>query len=80
MKRLLLIIFLSAMILPGLIQAQNHLRTGADQTELYVSYLKNKNIGMVINQTSVIGKNQVSSVDSLLKLGIRIKKIFGPEH
>ena len=35
---------------------------------------------MVINQTSVIGKNQVSSVDSLLKLGIRVKKIFGPEH
>ena len=35
---------------------------------------------MVINQTSVIGKNQVSSIDTLLKLGIHIKKIFGPEH
>ncbi|HEY9002369.1 MAG TPA: DUF1343 domain-containing protein [Mucilaginibacter sp.] len=80
MKRLLLIIFLSAMILPGLAWAQEPLRTGADQTELYVNYLKNKNIGMVINQTSVIGKNQVSSVDSLVKLGIRVKKIFGPEH
>jgi len=80
MKRLLLIIFLSAMILLGFVRAQEHLRTGADQTELYLSYLKNKNIGMVINQTSVIGKNEVSSVDSLLKLGIHIKKIFGPEH
>jgi uncharacterized protein YbbC (DUF1343 family) len=80
MKRLLLIIFLSAMIPPGLARAQESLRTGADQTELYVRYLKNRNIGMVINQTSVIGKNQVSSVDSLLKLGIHIKKIFGPEH
>lgn len=80
MKRVLLIIFLSATVLPGFVRAQGHLRTGADQTELYVNYLKNKNIGMVINQTSVIGKNQVSSVDSLLKLGIRIKKIFGPEH
>lgn len=54
--------------------------TGADQTELYVDYLKNKNIGMVINQTSVIGKNYVPSVDSLLKLGVHISKIFGPEH
>jgi uncharacterized protein YbbC (DUF1343 family) len=53
---------------------------GADQTELYVSYLKGKNIGMVINQTSVIGKNLTPSVDSLLKLHVAVKKIFGPEH
>jgi len=80
MKRLLLIILLLALIPPGLVRAQEPLRTGADRTELYVNYLKNKNIGMVINQTSVIGKNQISSIDSLLKLGIHIKKIFGPEH
>jgi uncharacterized protein YbbC (DUF1343 family) len=54
--------------------------TGADQTGLYVDYLKGENIGMVINQTSVIGKNLTLSVDSLLKLGIEVKKIFGPEH
>jgi len=80
MKRLLLIILVLAIVLPGFVWAQDRLRTGADQTELYVNYLKNKNIGMVINQTSVIGKNYVSSLDSLLKLGIRVKKIFGPEH
>jgi uncharacterized protein YbbC (DUF1343 family) len=54
--------------------------TGADQTELYIDYLKGKNIGMVINQTSVIGKSLTLSLDSLLKLGITIKKIYGPEH
>jgi uncharacterized protein YbbC (DUF1343 family) len=54
--------------------------TGADQTGLYLPYLKGKNIGMVVNQTSIIGKNQALSVDSLLKLGINIKKVFGPEH
>jgi uncharacterized protein YbbC (DUF1343 family) len=54
--------------------------TGADQTNLYVTYLQGKNIGMVINQTSVIGKNKTLSVDSLIKLGIAIKKIYGPEH
>ncbi|MFB9845203.1 exo-beta-N-acetylmuramidase NamZ family protein [Mucilaginibacter ginsenosidivorans] len=53
---------------------------GADQTGLYLGYLKNKNIGMVINQTSVIGRNHVSSLDSLVKLGVHIVKIFGPEH
>jgi len=56
------------------------LQTGADQTKLYLPLLKDKNVGMVVNQTSVIGSKNVSSVDSLLKLGIKIKKIFGPEH
>ena len=54
--------------------------TGADQIPLYIDYLKGKNIGMVVNQTSIIGKTATPSVDSLLKLGISIKKVFGPEH
>lgn len=54
--------------------------TGADQTALYLDHLKGKNIGMVINQTSVIGENHVSSLDSLLSLGVHVTKIFGPEH
>jgi len=53
---------------------------GADQTALYLNRLKDKNIGMVVNQTSVIGSKLTPSVDSLLKRGIKIKKIFGPEH
>src|SRR5579864_5732274 len=59
---------------------QGELITGADQTNLYIDYLKGKNIGMVVNQTSVIGKSLTPSVDSLLKRGVAIKKIFGPEH
>lgn len=54
------------------------LRTGAEQTELYLPYLKGKRIGMVVNPTSVIGNTTV--VDSLLALGVNIVKIFGPEH
>ncbi|SFS41054.1 exo-beta-N-acetylmuramidase NamZ family protein [Mucilaginibacter polytrichastri] len=53
---------------------------GADQTDQYLGYLQGKRIGMVVNQTSVIGKNLTPSPDSLLKLGIIIKKIYGPEH
>ncbi len=58
----------------------SNLQTGADQTKLYLPLLKGKNVGMVVNQTSIIGSRKVSSVDSLLKLGIHISKIFGPEH
>jgi len=52
--------------------------TGAAQTEKYLPLLKGKRIGMVVNPTSVIG--QTTSVDSLLKRGVNIVKIFGPEH
>jgi uncharacterized protein YbbC (DUF1343 family) len=53
---------------------------GADQINKYIDYLKGKKIGMVVNQTSVIGKNNTTTVDSLLTLGVSITKIFGPEH
>jgi len=52
--------------------------TGADQTEKYLAYLKGKRVAMVANQTSIIGNTL--SVDSLLKLGVNIVKVFGPEH
>ncbi|MBD2704213.1 DUF1343 domain-containing protein [Spirosoma sp. BT702] len=54
------------------------LLTGADQTDQYVPYLKGKRVAMVVNPTSIIGNK--SSVDSLLQLGIKIVRIFGPEH
>jgi uncharacterized protein YbbC (DUF1343 family) len=52
--------------------------TGADQTKSYLPLLKGKRVAMVINQTSIIGNKP--SVDSLLALGIKIVKVFGPEH
>lgn len=52
--------------------------TGAEQTEKYIGYLKEKRVGLVANQSSIIGKQ--SSVDSLISLGIKIVKVFGPEH
>lgn len=52
--------------------------TGADQTDRYVPYLLGKRVGMVVNQTSIIGKKP--SVDSLLSRGVNIVRVFGPEH
>ena len=52
--------------------------TGADQTIKYLSYLKGKRVGMVANQSSIIGNRSI--VDSLVNLGINIRKVFGPEH
>ncbi len=52
--------------------------TGAEQTELYIDYLKGKKIGILANPTTIIGNKHL--VDSLLKRGINIVKAFGPEH
>ena len=51
---------------------------GAEQTSKYFPYLKGKRIGIVANLTSTIGGKL--SVDSLFGMGVKIVKIFGPEH
>jgi len=52
--------------------------TGADQTNLYIDYLKGKRVAVMANPTTIIGKKHL--VDSLQSLGINIVKVFGPEH
>lgn len=52
--------------------------TGAEQTEKYLPMLKGKRVAVLANPTAVIGHTHL--VDSLQKLGIRIMKVFGPEH
>ena len=66
-------------------QKSSEIKVAAEQTELYVNLLKGKNIAVVANQTSVIdtrNKKQETRhlVDSLLSLGIKVKKVFAPEH
>ena len=66
-------------------QKTSEIKVAAQQTELYVNLLRGKNIAIVANQTSVIdtrNKKQETRhlVDSLLSLGIKIKKVFAPEH
>ena len=50
----------------------------AMRTSEYLPILKGKNVALVVNQTSMIGNTHL--VDSLLNLGISVKKIFSPEH
>jgi uncharacterized protein YbbC (DUF1343 family) len=59
-------------------EAPKNLKTGAEQTNLYIPNLKEKTIALVVNHTSMIGKTHLA--DSLISLGIKIKTIFAPEH
>ena len=54
------------------------LRMGADRTELYLPFIKNKNVALCANHTATLGNKHL--VDSLLILKINIVKIFSPEH
>ena len=61
-----------------LFSANAKIIVGAEQTQAYLSLIKGRNIALVVNQTSLIGKKHL--VDSLLSLQIKIKNIFAPEH
>jgi uncharacterized protein YbbC (DUF1343 family) len=54
------------------------IQVGAEQLSLYVPELKNKNVALVVNHTSVVGRTHL--VDTLRSLGIVIRKAFAPEH
>ncbi len=54
------------------------LSVGAERTENYFSRLRGKNLGLVVNHTSRIGS--IHLVDSLLRSGFTVTKIFAPEH
>src|SRR5215212_4366293 len=51
---------------------------GAERLDQYLPFLKGKNVAVFANPTSMVGKTHL--VDTLKKLGINIKVIFGPEH
>ncbi|MDA8894923.1 DUF1343 domain-containing protein [Flavobacteriales bacterium] len=59
-------------------QSQQQLIVGANQLENYLPLLRNKQIAVVANQTSLI--NGFHLVDSLLACNVSIVKVFAPEH
>ncbi|WP_224017432.1 exo-beta-N-acetylmuramidase NamZ family protein [Ferruginibacter albus] len=60
------------------IKAQPAIIPGAERTDMYFHLLKGKRVGVFANQTSMV--KQTNLVDTLLKSGITVVKIFSPEH
>lgn len=50
----------------------------ADQFHKYYHYIKDKRLGLVVNHTAQVGQTHL--VDTLLNLGLHVKRIFAPEH
>lgn len=54
--------------------------TGADQVESYLPLLKGKKVGLMGNQTSVVGVDKKHLVDVLFDNEVDLKFAFAPEH
>lgn len=53
---------------------------GADQFALYLPQLKGKKVGIMGNQTSIVGADKKHLVDFLLENNVDLKFAFAPEH
>lgn len=54
------------------------LSVGAEQFEKYLPLLGDKRVALVVNHTSIVGDTHLA--DTLMALGVKLSKIFAPEH
>ena len=74
----LILFFLFVTVFPECISGK--VVAGAGRFEQYLPFIQGKRVGMVVNHTSIVGIEQTHLLDTLLKLDIKIVKVFAPEH
>lgn len=74
--------FIGILLMPVLQAAttQGPLVLGAERMDVITRLLNDKQVGLVINQTSILEKQQKHLLDALVEKGIQVKKVFAPEH
>ena len=63
---------------PGPSENKPVVQVGGDQLDILLPKIQRKNIALVVNHTSLVGDTHLA--DTLLSSGIRVKKVFAPEH
>ena len=56
------------------------LKLGAERMDVITNLLANKRVALIVNQTSILEKEQKHLLDVLLEAHIQVKKVFAPEH
>ena len=72
------IIFMYCVSQAGFSQVGKKILVGAEQLDVLKKEVGVNRIGLLVNQTSVVGKTHL--VDTLKRLGLNLVKIFSPEH
>ncbi|RAJ00319.1 uncharacterized protein YbbC (DUF1343 family) [Chitinophaga skermanii] len=81
MKKLIVLLVLMSHIMIAQAQPRGKRRevqVGAARLQAYLPLLKGKRVALLVNYTATVGETHL--VDTLLKRGVNIKKIFSPEH
>lgn len=63
---------------PELLEQGSTLQVGADQLDLLLPKISGKSVALVVNHTSLVGTTHLA--DTLMSSGIRVRKVFAPEH
>ncbi len=63
---------------PAALVEKPSVRVAAERLEIYLPKILGKKIGLVVNQTSLVGQTHLA--DTLIKRGVEVVKIFAPEH
>lgn len=75
---ILILVFSSVTLAAQKPVLKTEITPAAYRTQVYLPLLKGKRVGIFANHTATIGNKHL--VDTLVSLGIRITKAFGPEH
>lgn len=59
-------------------QVSKQVIPGGERLQVYLPMLEHKQVGLIANHTSLVGETHL--VDTLLSLGVNLKKMFAPEH
>ncbi|MFT3908667.1 MAG: DUF1343 domain-containing protein [Ferruginibacter sp.] len=78
MKHRLNFLVLICVVITAVVKGQSPVITGAERMQVYLPMIEGRAVAVFANQTSTIKNTHL--VDSLLKRGINIVKIFSPEH
>lgn len=77
---LLLCSFLLTPEIHAVVPQKATLKLGAERIDVITRLLKEKRVGLVVNQTSILENQQIHLLDALLSEGVQVKKVFAPEH
>lgn len=78
MKRITFLLFLVMVVATTNAQSKKTILPGAYQMEQYLPLLENKRAAIFTNHTAMLGK--IHLIDTLIKRGVHIQKLFTPEH